>query len=111
MNAGREMATSDGLGGDPGPSRGMIAPVTDKPTADDIRAGIRRAETAERRARAAIEKAREELIEWFRAAQDCREIPIQEAGELAGISRARVYEILSDADARARAAERSQDGR
>lgn len=83
----------------------MSAAVTDQPTAEQIRAGIRRAEMAERRARAAEEKARTELIEWFRAAQECRQVPMEEAAELARMSRARVYELLRDAQARARAAE------
>lgn len=67
-----------------------------EPDAKLIRAGIRRAEEARRRAEAARDRATEELLDWVEAARRSPGITVEEAAELAGVTRARLYQMLRE---------------
>lgn len=63
-------------------------------TADDVRKQIRQADAARRRAEIALDRANAQLLDALRAAQETPGVTMGEAARLAGVSRARVYELL-----------------
>lgn len=71
------------------------------PTADQIRAGLKRAEQAKRRARAAESRAVDDTRELLRLARETPGITIREAAEIAGISEVRAHELLREDDPKA----------
>lgn len=58
----------------------------DKPTADEIRAGIRGAVVAQKTAELALRR-------WMARAQDCPDITMEEAGELAAVNRTTAHSL------------------